>query len=273
MSFGWIDPSEYSINSLLLFDKWIVKQISRNSNQTFLNNLSIVLASNPVILWYFDNICPEQKEHYNSLVEKAQLINCDKEEAEQYILNELDWAIVYIYPQMMENLPYIREWKEYNLLSIKDFTGKIVLDIGCGTGRLTFAAAHKAKYIYAMEPCFRLRDYLETKRKSLGNNNVFVVDGTIEHIPFQDEFFDIVMSGHVVGENVLEEHKEMNRVLKEGGCIIDCPGEDDRRRPDGPSIELLKIGFEYLYYKSVRGGDVYRYWKVKRNGNSESKAT
>ena len=35
------------------------------------------------------------------------------------------------------------------LLSMADFTDKIVLDVGRGTGRLAFAATSKAKMVYA----------------------------------------------------------------------------------------------------------------------------
>jgi ubiquinone/menaquinone biosynthesis C-methylase UbiE len=104
-----------------------------------------------------------------------------------------------------------------------------------------------------------MREYLREKKKRLGLENVYVVDGTIEDIPFQDEFFDIVMSGHVVGDNYETELKEMTRVTKPGGYIIDCPGEDDRKIP--LCQEHLNHGFQYLHYVSKCGGDVYRYWK------------
>ena len=55
----------------------------------------------------------------------------------------------------------------------------------------------------------------------------------------------------------------MMRVTKSEGYIIDCPGEDDRKRPEGPEKELLELGFQYLHYTSKRGGDVYRYWMQK----------
>jgi len=64
---------------------------------------------------------------------------------------------------------------------------------------------------------------------------MFVVDGTVESLPFPDASFDIVMSGHVVGDDVQAEWQEMNRVTKPGGWIIDCAGEDDRKKPEGPA--------------------------------------
>lgn len=212
------------------------------------------------------NKCSEYSEHFRSLLETAPA-NCAPDEIraiEIFVLNELDTYVVYVYPELMEELSYIKDWDKKHLLSITDFTDKTVLDIGAGTGRLTFAVAPLAKYVYASEPVDRLREYLRKKKQQLNTENVYVVDGTIESLPFPDESFDIVMSGHVIGDNYKAEWQEMRRVTRQGGWVIDCPGEDDRKRPDGPSKKMLQLGFEYAYYISKTGGDVYLYWKQKQ---------
>ena len=183
--------------------------------------------------------------------------------SEIFILNELDWAVVYVYPELMEELEYIKDWDKQRLLSMTDFTGKTVLDIGAGTGRLTFAAAPLAKYVYASEPVDRLREYMREKQKRLGIDNVYVIDGTVESIPFPGNSFDIVMSGHVIGDHYDAEYEEMLRVTKNGGWIIDCPGENDRKNTKGPSSDMLRLGYVYDHYTSKTGGDVFRYWKQK----------
>ena len=45
-------------------------------------------------------------------------------------------------------------------------------------------------------------------------------------------------------------------MLKDGGFIIECPGEDERENPNGPSQELIDKGFDFSYYKSKSGGDL-----------------
>jgi ubiquinone/menaquinone biosynthesis C-methylase UbiE len=87
-----------------------------------------------------------------------------------------------------------------------------------------------------------------------------VVDGTVEIIPYPDSMFDIVMSGHVVGDDYEKELAELARVTKPNGYIIDCRGEDDRRI-EKPDQQLLDAGFKHTYYKSKTGGDVYKYIK------------
>ena len=104
---------------------------------------------------------------------------------------------------------------------------------------------------------------MREKQARLEVNNVHVIDGKMMDIPFQDELFDIVMSGHTFGDDFEAELYEMMRVTKPGGYIIDCPGEDDRKRPEGPKKEPLELGFQYLHYTSKLGGDVYRYYIQK----------
>ena len=265
MSFGWINAEEFSFNTLLLMDRWIFNTIARNTDPDLRNSLSIALAGNPAVHWYIVTKCPEQQEFYDNLVGNVPgiLSRTGVREAEVKVLDELDWAVVCVYPEIMEGLPYIAEWDCERLLTLTDFTGKTVLDIGSGTGRLAFAAAPLARTVYAIEPVDQLREYLREKKRRLEVENLHVADGTILSIPFQDEFFDIVMSGHAVGEDHESEFREMMRVTRPGGFLIDCPGEDDRKQPDGPRKEMLALGFGYSHYLSKTGGDVYRYWLRK----------
>ena len=228
--------------------------------------MAIALAGNPAVHWYVLNKCPEWQEYYRTLVNKAP-DDCSREairDSEIYVLDALDWTVVYVYPDIMENLPYIKDWDDERLLSITDFKNKTVLDIGSGTGRLAFAVAAVVKTVYASEPVDRLREYMREKQKRLNVDNVYVVDGTVEMLPFPDESFDIVVTGHAAGDDYEAAWREMSRVTKLGGYVIDCQGEDDRKKPEGPSKVLIKLGFEHSHYVSKTGGDVYRYWKQKR---------
>jgi ubiquinone/menaquinone biosynthesis C-methylase UbiE len=266
MSYGWIDATKFSFNTFLLFDRYIVRSIARNKNPEFNPKLAIALSGNPAVFWYLVNKCPECAEHFRRLLETAP-VNCSPEEirdCEVFVLNELDWAVVYVYPELMEELRYIKDWDKQRLLSITDFTGKTVLDIGAGTGRLAFAAAPLAKYVYASEPVDKLREYMREKLQRLNLRNVYVIDGTVESIPFPDESFDIVMSGHVFGDNYKAEWLEMNRVTKHRGWVIDCQGDDRYKHPEGPKKEMLQLGFEYAHHVSKTGGDIYRYWQQKK---------
>lgn len=265
MAYGWINGEDFSFNTFLLFDTWIINNLPKKQYPDFIRNFSIALSGNPVVHWYLNTRCPEHRKYFNSLARSApkNLTPEEIRQAEIWVLEEMDATVVYAYPEIMDKLSYITEWDAERLLEITDFSGKTVLDIGSGTGRLAFAAATVARTVYASEPVNRLREYMRKKKSRLKVDNIFIVDGKMMDIPFHDEFFDIVMSGHTFGEEYEDELHEMMRVTKPGGYIIDCPGEDDRKRPEGPKKEPLELGFQYRYYTSKLGGDVYRYWIQK----------
>jgi ubiquinone/menaquinone biosynthesis C-methylase UbiE len=114
--------------------------------------------------------------------------------------------------------------------------------------------------VYACEPVDRLREFMRNKIACEGISNVVVLDGTIEDIPFEDNTFDISMSAYVLGLDYKKEISNLERVTKNGGYIIDCRGEEDEKRK-APNKHLLDAGFQWSYYVSKNGGDVYRYWK------------
>ena len=264
MAFHWIDPEDYSFNCILLMDRYLIRQLCKKEGyqEEYLRNLGIALAYNPAVAWYCREKAPEIAEDVEQLVKNAPK-DCDEEQvrsAECFVLDYQDWAVIYMYPERMNRrCPYICDWNPERLLELADFTDKVVLDVGAGSGRLAFAAARKAKSVYASEPVDRLREFMRDKIRKEGIQNVTVLDGTCDWLPYEDNSFDIVMSGHVVGDDYEKELGELTRVVKNGGWILDCPGEDDRQA--SLKQELLERGFEYFYYKSRNGGDVYRYRK------------
>jgi len=270
MSYNWIKGEDFSINSILLMDRWILQQLiglgdsdRYERDDEYKKLLGITLTYNPEIYWYFKNKAPESTERVEKLVKNTpkDLSHDEIRNSEIKLLEIIDSFIVYLYPEVMNaNCPYIRDWDKERLLSIIDFTDKVVLDVGSGTGRLAFAAAEKAKKIYALEPSERLREYMRDKIAKDKISNVVVLDGVIENIPFEDNTFDIVTTAYVLGLDYEKEMANLERVAKNGGYLVDCMGEEDFKR-EGPNDHLLKAGFNWSHYASKNGGDVYRYWK------------
>jgi Methylase involved in ubiquinone/menaquinone biosynthesis len=265
MFYNWIKPEEFSFNSFLLMDRWIIRMICHNymGHNEFNKNLGIALEYNPEVKWYFIHKCPESKPFVEMLTTgiPKNLSQEDVRKAEIFVIGETETSIVYVYPEKMNSsCDYIYNWDKKYLFELADFTDKIVLDLGSGTGRLAFAAAEKAKRVYASEPTDMLREYLRDKIRNENIENVIVLDGTIEQVPYEDNTFDIVMSGHVIGDNYDREIEELTRVVKNGGFIIDCIGDDNRKRI--LNEEFLKRGFEAFYHVSKSGGDIYTYRKM-----------
>ena len=155
MSDTWIKAENYSFNSVLLMDRWILRALvgmaeygeGYYADHENRKHLGIALAYNPAVRWYYENKCPESKERVALLVKDVpQNLTADEvRKSEVYFMQKIECFMVYLYPEVMESrCEYIRDWQPDKLLSIVDFTDKIVLDIGSGTGRLAFAAAQKA---------------------------------------------------------------------------------------------------------------------------------
>ena len=188
MAFHWIDPEDYSFNCILLMDRYLIRQLCKKEGyqEEYLRNLGIALAYNPAVAWYCREKVPEIAEDVEQLVKNAPK-DCDAEQvrsAECFVLDYQDWAVVYMYPERMNRrCPYICDWNPERLLELADFTDKVVLDVGAGSGRLAFAAARKAKSVYASEPVDRLREFMRDKIRKEGIQNVTVLDGTCDRLP------------------------------------------------------------------------------------------
>jgi ubiquinone/menaquinone biosynthesis C-methylase UbiE len=155
--------------------------------------------------------------------------------------------IIYTTPEVMAaQCDFIRGWNKERLFSLADLTGKTVLDVGAGSGRLAFAAAEKAAWVYASEPVGTLREFMRDKIATEGIQNMRVCDGLVTALPFPDNTFDVVMSGHVLGDDWDAEIAEMERVCKPGGWLLNCPGDSERHQK--PRTELTSRGWEELYY-------------------------
>jgi len=265
MAFGWINPEDYSFNSFLLLERFQLQMLFSNTDSDWKRNMGIALNANPAVMWYFKNRCAECSAVIDQLALDAPHTIDENEirKAEVYLIASAeDWMIHTTPEAMAEGCFYIRGWNKVRLFNLADFDGKVVLDVGAGSGRLTFAAAEKAASVYASEPVGTLREFMRDKIKQEGITNVRVLDGLVTELPFPDNTFDIVMSGHVVGDDYDSEIAELTRVCKPGGWLLDCPGDTGESEPDmAPDSEASSLGWEEIHYVGSFGKDVYCYRK------------
>lgn len=259
MSVKWIDTTKLSFKSLLLLERWQVELLSKRS---FGKEFTVAIKANPEVEWFLRNKCSEISGWLDKilLVETAGSSAEDIRKSELAILDELnDWLTYAIDPAVYDNQSFLK-WDSAELLNLIDFSGKVVLDIGFGTGKLAFLVADKAKVIYAVEPIENLRRWMKNKAQKKNLSNFYVADGFIDSLSFPDGFADIVMSGHVFGDNLDKENRELERVVKKGGMIIHCPGNNNE---DNETHQfLVGHGYEWSRFEEPDDGVKRKYWKI-----------
>lgn len=253
--------ADLSFNSLLLLEKvalswlpgWVLEK-----------DLGLALKANPVVAWYFRHKCPEISSWVDRIVQDV----CDADindsnrvrQAEIRVLEKLEDLLVYVlHPAIYDAQPFTK-WDSQELLAMADFNNKVVIDVGAGPGKLTLSVAELAASVFAVEPVENLRSYLKTKAAKQNIKNVFAVDGLITDIPFPDHFADIVMLGHVFGDQPETEYEELKRVTKPGGMILLCPGSNDSDENQSHQF-LTAHGFEWARFEEPQEGLKRKYWK------------
>ena len=257
---GWLDVSKIDFNALLLFEPLHVRFISQRDPD---ENMGTALAAHPAVQWYLIQTYPPVK----SFIEKCLALAKERPSAEELrqaetaVLDSMhDWLIYVLDPAQYDQLEFLG-WEDVSLLGMADFRGKIVLDVGSGTGRLAFTVAPEAQVVFAVEPVANLRRFLWKKREQLGFSNVFPVDGAMEQLPFPDSFADIIMSGHVFGDNFDAEYFEMYRVVQDGGLILLHPGTNANSE-NAAHEYLAGKGFEFDTFEEPGDGLKRKYWKT-----------
>lgn len=261
MALNWIDVNTFDFNCLLLMERFQLNYLCTGGDAVLHHHLGIALKAHPAVSWYITHRVPEHAGLIEQLIADASDLPADAiRESEVYVMRWCEDFVIYTCPDMMAaHCPFIYGWRAERLHELIDLSGLRVLDVGSGNGRLAFAAAKKAREVYAVEPVETLRQFLKDEAARRNVTNLRVTDGFCTSLPYPDSTFDVVISGHVVGDDYDAEIAELTRVCKDNGWILDVPG--DQQHDLIPKEELLSRGFECLPYTGSFGAQVCRYRK------------
>lgn len=123
------------------------------------------------------------------------------------------------YPELYDRNSQI-QWAISEIFSITSLEGKIVADLGAGSGRIAFLVARHAQAVFAVEPLNSFRSFMKEKAAKLDVHNLFVMDGTLDCIALPDDSLDVLITSNAIGWKLDAELKEIERVVKPGGHAI-----------------------------------------------------
>jgi len=119
------------------------------------------------------------------------------------------------------------------------------LDLGCGMGSILFAMSHIFKNAVGVD--ISLIDLLLAKKRfeEEGINNVKLICGSVEALPFENNTFDLITANDVIEhiENQKQFLKEAYRVLQLNGYFyFNSPNRFNIFGPE-PHVNLWGVGF------------------------------
>ena len=264
MPVDWMDTSDLPFDALLLLER---VQLSWFPGWVPERDLAIALRAHPTVAWYLRTKCPQIASWVDGIVDATPAEHTDASadpaivrDAERSVLRSITDLLVYaIDPSIYDAQPFLG-WNSRELTGLVDFASKRVIDVGCGTGRLTFAVADIAETVFAVDPVANLRRYVKEKAAERRLSNVFAVDGLITDLPFPAGFADVTMGGHVFGDDPDDELAELQRVTRAGGTVILCPGNDDV--DDDRHALLTAAGFSWARFEEPTDGMKRKYWRT-----------
>jgi SAM-dependent methyltransferase len=119
-------------------------------------------------------------------------------------------------------------------------SGRTVLDLAAGTGKLTRLLVPSKANVIALEPVREMRAELE--RRVPG---VVVLAGTAERMPLTDRYVDAVTVGQAFHWFKQDEAlREINRVLRPGGGVALIWNARDERHPVQAALSEVFDAFE-----------------------------
>ncbi|PXY91235.1 class I SAM-dependent methyltransferase [Gilliamella apis] len=111
---------------------------------------------------------------------------------------------------------------EYLASFLTNYPNAEFLDMGCGAGHVSFIAAKQVKHVTAYDLSEQMLAVVEQTANERNLKNITTVQGYAEHQPFDDNYFDIVVSRYSAHhwQDVGKSLRELHRITKPNGKLI-----------------------------------------------------
>lgn len=143
-------------------------------------------------------------------------------------LFDLFYRAYHAWPRFYEGLTEllsVGQWERWQDRVFEDLSGKKILEIGVGPGKLLLRIAKKGYVVIGIELRRGMADEARRKVKKAGFD-IDILHQPVYHLPFKDEIFDCIVLTFVLAEIAELDRAiaEMKRVLKKNGKIIIIAG-------------------------------------------------
>jgi hypothetical protein len=211
--------------------------------------LAEVLHAHPEVRTFLEVRHPAIASHLaRVLTEHPSSRAADIVQSEQDLLWEIGDLLVYdTAPELLDALP-TNDWDFGVVTELVDLDRKVVIDAGAGSGKVAFAAAGRARHVFAVEPVARLREYMRDKAAASGITDLFVLDGTLDAIPLPADTADVLLTCRAIGWRLEDELVEIERVVRDGGIALHLGLPHPPSGHDPLHRRLIEAGYSVVTY-------------------------
>jgi SAM-dependent methyltransferase len=221
---GLFSEVTLNVEDLLLLESFQIKylpdRVPRKEFSTLIHNYPFVrhflISKNPSVEDFINSVLKE-----NEGIIDEELI---KEYCEELIWEIADLIVYNKYPELYDEKVKFT-WTIDEIITKELLAGKVVADVGSGSGMLAFLLAQYAETVFAIEPISSFRNFIRQKATYNNCMNIYTIDGFLESIPLPANTFDLLFTSNAIGWNIESELQEIERVVK----------------PDGQAIHLMRV--------------------------------
>lgn len=233
---------------LLLLEAFQVRYLSDRVPK---KEFTALLRKYPFVQRFLISKDPSIKEFISSVLLENKPID-DIKLVNQYC-NDLLWEIAELIVYNKHPEVYDRKvnfsWECEEIIERELLGGKIIADVGAGSGRLSFLLAKHAGTVYAIEPLSSFRGFIRNKALKEKTNNIYTIDGFLDSIPLPDNSIEILFTSNAIGWNLNEELKEIDRVVKPNGQAIHLMRSIGNESENPFHDTLISAKWNYRFYK------------------------